>query len=56
MNKQLLQQIWQCFKDSYGWEIKDSVDLIEREKELLEFVMGLGKELEQSLFTEIGSG
>ena len=56
MNKQLLQQIWQFFKDSYGYEINDSVDLVQREKDLLEFVMGLGKDLEQSLFTQIGTG
>ena len=56
MDKKLLQQIWQYFKGIYGCEIDDSVDLIQREKDLLEFLMGLGKELEQSLFTEIGSG
>ena len=56
MDKKLLQQVWQYFKGIYGCEIDDSVDLIQREKDLLEFLMGLGKELEQSLFTETGSG
>ena len=41
MDKKLLQQIWECFKDAYGLDIGDSVDLIQREKDLLEFVMGL---------------
>ena len=56
MDKKLLQQIWECFKDAYGLDIGDSVDLIQRERDLFEFVMGLGKELEQSLFSEVGTG
>lgn len=50
MDKRILEQFWQCFKDIYGCEIGDAVDLIQREKDLFEFVMGLSKELEQSLF------
>jgi hypothetical protein len=56
MYTNLLQQIWQYFKEQYGYEIDDSVDLFERQKELLEFVMGIGRGLEQSLFDEMGTG
>ena len=52
----LLHEIWSYFKEEYGYEIDDSVDLFERQKDLLTFVMGIGRGLEQSLFDEIGTG
>ena len=56
MNKDLVQQIWNCFKDTHGCEMCDSVDLFQTQRDLLEFLMGIGKDLEQSVFTEIGTG
>ena len=56
MCKSLVHQIWDYFKGAYGYEITDSVDLFETQKNLLEFVMGIGKDLEQSLFKELGTG
>lgn len=56
MCKSLLHQIWDYFKDTYGYEISDSVDLFKAQKNLLEFVMGIGRDLERSLFLEIGTG
>ena len=52
----LLHEIWSYFKEEYGYEIDDSVDLFERQKDLLAFVMGIGRGLEQSLFDEMGTG
>ena len=55
MDKKLVQQIWRCFKDTYEHEIDNSVDLLKGQKDLLEFVMGIGRDLEQSLFDEMGT-
>jgi len=56
MVTKLLQQIWQYFKEEYGYKVEDSVDLFETQKDLLKFVMGIGRCLEQSLFDEMGTG
>jgi hypothetical protein len=56
MDTNLLQQIWQYFKGEYGYEVDDSLDLFETQKDLLRFVMGIGLGLEQSLFDEMGTG
>jgi len=55
VDKKLVQQIWRCFKDTYEHEIDNSVDLLKGQKDLLEFVMGIGRDLEQSLFDEMGT-
>jgi len=52
----LIPQIWDYFKDVYGYEANSSKDLFETQRSLLEFVMVIGRGLEKSLFDEIGTG
>ena len=56
MCKNLIQQLWKYFKDNYGYQINNSTDLFETQRDLLEFVMRLGRGLEKAVFDEIGSG
>ena len=56
MDMNLVQQIWDYFKGAYGGKVASSVDLFDRQKDLLEFLMNIGRDLEQTLFDELGSG
>ena len=56
MVDKLVAQLWDCFKDEYGVEISTSCDLLESQRNILEFIVKLGRKLEQSLFNKIGPG
>ena len=56
MVKELVAQLWNCFKDGYGVEVNDSADLFDSQRDILEFIVGVGRKLEESLFIEIGTG
>jgi len=44
------------FKDKYGLHVQSSQDLFQMQRQILEFLMGVGREIEQQVFVEIGKG
>ena len=54
MCKDLIQQLLKYFKDNYGYEINNSTDLFETQRDLLEFVMRLGRGLEKAVLMRLG--
>ena len=56
MHKKLIQEIWEYFKDNYEYEINSPTDFFEKQRDLLEFLMCLGRDLEQPLIDNIGTG
>ena len=56
MDKQLVSQLFEYFKATYGREVDDSADLFESQRNLLEYLVCLGRELENSLFEQLGKG
>jgi len=56
MVTELVAQLWDCFKKEYGVKISDSSDLFESQRDILEFVINLGRKLEGSLFENMGTG
>lgn len=56
MDKRLISQLFEYFKASYGLKIDDERDLFESQRDMLECVMCVGRELEQKLFGQLGKG
>jgi len=56
MNDQIVTQLLECFKTYYGWRLDSPGDLLQAQQNLLEFVMGLGRKLENKLFATGGTG
>jgi hypothetical protein len=52
----LIPQLLKYFKENYGFKINDSSDLFVTEKNMLEYVMGIGRNLMNKIFEEMGSG
>ncbi len=52
----LVPQIVDAFKASYGLEVTDSADLLLLERNLLEFLMLLGRHVMASVFQQMGRG
>ncbi len=44
------------FKENYGFKMNDSSDLFVTEKNMLEYIMGIGKNLMNKIFEEMGTG
>ena len=53
---ELIPQLLQYFKDAYGFNISNSSELFETERNMLEFLMRVGRDLMNKVFTEIGTG
>ncbi len=53
---ELIPQLLQYFKDAYGFNISNSSELFETERNMLEFLMQIGRDLMNKVFVEIGTG
>ena len=56
MDSSFVAQAVRLYKERYGLEVRNSGDLLLAQQHLLEFVVGVGREIEQQLFAEIGKG
>lgn len=56
MDSSVVAQLLDCFKAIYGIRVRDAGDLFAAQRDILQFVIELGRELEEGLFAEIGKG
>ncbi len=56
MNREIVTQLLEHFKLNFGLDIHNSEDLFETQRNLLEYLMNLGRELENQVFEELGKG
>ena len=56
MDDKLIDELFEHYEKNYGFEINDANDLFEAEKNLLEFVMKAGRNLEKKFFDKVGTG
>ena len=56
MNREIVAQLFEYFKSSFGLDIDNAEDLFETQRNLLEYLMNLGGELENQVFDELGKG
>jgi hypothetical protein len=56
MDDQIVTQLLDCFKAVYGLKLDSPGTLLQAQQNLMEFVMGLGRKLENSLFAAGGTG
>jgi len=56
MNTHLIPQLLEYFKDNYGIKITNSSDLFETEKNMLEYLVRIGRKLMNNIFEEMGTG
>lgn len=56
MNTEFVSRLLEYFKSEYGLEISDAVDLFEVQRNLLEYLVNVGRELENKIFEELGKG
>ncbi len=52
----LIPQLLKYFKENYGYTMNDSSDLFVTEKNMLECLMGIGRNLMNNIFKEMGTG
>ena len=56
MNTMIIERVFEDFKAQYGVSETDPQSLLQGQRDLLEFLMKLGRRLEQLYFSELGSG
>tara|TARA_B100000315_G_C14520455_1_gene561287 strand:+ start:93 stop:1451 length:1359 start_codon:yes stop_codon:yes gene_type:complete len=56
MNREMVLQLLEYFKESFGLEISSAEDLFETQRNLLEYLIKLGRGLENKIFEELGKG
>jgi len=56
MDRSVVAQLLDCFKAVYGIRVADASDLFATQRNLLQFVMELGRDLEEGVFAQIGKG
>lgn len=56
MNDQMVTQLLDCFKSVYGLKFDSPGNLLQAQQNLMAFVMGLGRKLENKIFTSGGTG
>jgi len=56
MDDAIISQLLDCFKAIYGLKLDSPEALWQTQQNLLEFVMGLGRRLENGVFTKAGTG
>jgi hypothetical protein len=56
VDKAIVGQLFGMFKDRYGKVVAERSSVFDGQRDLLEFLMGLGGELEQLLFQTLGTG
>ena len=56
MNDLIVTQLLDCFKAVYGLKLDSPQSLSHAQQNLMEFVMGLGRKLENKMFAAEGTG
>jgi len=56
LNETIVGQLLAVFKEQYGYAVDDATGLFDAQRDLLEFLMKLGRKLEQSFFEGLGKG
>jgi hypothetical protein len=56
MDTNLVSQLLEYFKATYGLSVENAEDLLERQRNLLEYLICVGRELENKMFEELGKG
>ncbi len=56
MDEMILTQLLDCFKTVYGAKLDSPETLFKMQQNLMEFVMGLGRRLENKVFAQAGTG
>ena len=56
MDTEFVSRLLEYFKNNYGYEIHNATDLFETQRNLLEYLVNLGRHLENSIFQELGKG
>ena len=56
MDIDIVGELFEIFNDEYGVSVADPQSLFDGQRDLLEFVMGLGRRLEQRYFQALGNG
>ena len=56
MDERILTQLLDCFKTVYGANLDSPETLFKMQQNLMEFVMGLGRKLENKVFAQAGTG
>lgn len=56
MDDTILTQLLDCYKTVYGAKLDSPATLFKMQQNLMEFVMGLGRKLENKVFEQAGSG
>ena len=56
MDTNLVSQLLDYFKTNFGLDIQNAEDLFETQRNILEYLVNLGRELENRIFEEIGNG
>jgi hypothetical protein len=56
MNTNLVSQLLEYFKATFGLTINNAEQLFETQRNLLEYLIGIGRELENKVFEELGKG
>ena len=56
MNKDLVSQLLEYFKATFGLTVNNAEQLFDTQRNLLEYLIGIGRELENRMFEELGRG
>ncbi len=56
MNEEIIGKLFDQFKEQYGSTVADPGSLFDGQRDLLTFMMGVGRELEQRVFDALGTG
>lgn len=56
MDDKLIDELFEQYKNEYGFKINNENDLFEAQKNLLEFLIKAGRNLENNLFEKVGTG
>ena len=55
INEDIVKELFGYFKENYGFKIENASDLFDAEKNLLEFLVRIGRRIENKFFEEIGT-
>ena len=56
MDTEFVSRLLEYFKNDYGLEVHNATDLFETQRNLLEYLVNLGRQLEEKIFQELGKG
>ena len=55
INEDIVKELFGYFKENYGFKIENAIDLFDAERNLLEFLVRIGRRIENRFFEEIGT-